>query len=342
MPNNMPKDLYDELTASGVTFDENGNIVDDPLFSFDVDETDEDQKDDDQTDDNDDQTDDADDNEDNEEDNGDIDNDSSDPDDDNSDTESEVTPPEQKVKPESAKKIEQAQPKFKLTHEDDNTHTKTVDTSSEIQSLKAQIERLEALLLERNTQAKADTSVDVPDEDDDPVKSIVRRLEAEREEFRMMKVRELANSLEREVNRRFADLGVNFKEITTSKEWKTYLNQRRYGQQIGNFYAQAVQSGDLDEMLMYFDEFKDMNAPAATQAPVRDSGTNKKLADLAVPDNTKATKKLKRPSKYDFTYEDFSKKLEDFERGRITPAQFDEFERKFEEAEAKGRVRPTH
>lgn len=355
MANTLPKDVYDSLVASGVKFDEQGNIIDDDFFdNLDPVDTDEDEQEEvrnqqpdpvEETDDQDEDDEDEDEDEDESEQD-----DKSEQEDENPDDADEE--PEQKKslekkpakKPADADKSEEKP--FKLTPKATAkpVEDKQVDNAEIIRLREELLALKEALVSQGKPQAQKPSVVAEDDEFDDEdltdeQRNFIKELKKERAEFHKVRMRQLSSMLENEVNRKFKDNNLSFAEITTSQEWADYLGTMRYGSRIGDFYVNAIKSGEISEMISFFDEFKERYIP---KKEVKSQSANqKKLSDLAVPDNTKAKKRLKTPSKYDFEEKDFSEKLEQFQRGRISAEQFAEFERKYEAAEIAGRVRPT-
>lgn len=318
----MPKDVKQSLIDSGVNFDEHGNMIDEPIIKpedFEDDQV-EDQTDEDQ---NDDEDDDQDEDEDQDQ-SQDDDDDGDDEDDDDDDEEDDPAP---------AKKPKLTKKAIKKSLTPKETTPKIADDSS------ARIlEKLESLQQEikpnngaPEPKPKAEATSTAADE-------TIEALRKEANDFKKMRMQSLAQDLAREVDRRNADRGVTYQEIIGSNEWVTYLSTKKFGSTLDKFYVEAIQNSDWNTMLDFFDDFSNKYLPDAEKP--EEKKPSKKLDDLAVPENSKSVKQTKRRSKYDFEADDYSKKLNEFERGKIDYAKFAEFEQKFDKALSAGRVKP--
>lgn len=316
----MPDYLKKSLEQSGVKFDEHGNVIGDDLFdSDDQEDQDEDQElDEDVEDDSDEDVEpESDEDEDETED---------------EDEEEEEEPSEDTAAPK--KKPVAEEKKFKLTPRAAADQGQT-SSNSEIESLKNEIRQLKEALQSGVTQGRA--QVDESADDEDSTQAVLEKLKSEREQFQQFRMKQLATTLSNEVDRRFKDANITFADITSSQEWDNYLKTKRYGSTIGKFYVDAVKSADLDQMLNFFDEFKTRIEPTI----VSNKTPKKSLSDLAVPDKNKATRRVKKPTKYLYDESDYSTQLRKFERGEIDAKKFADFEKKFDAADRQGRVRPS-
>lgn len=319
----IPKDLMEQLKASGVKFDENGNIIEDPDEKFIVDP--EDDEDDDDLDDQDDDLDEDDDDE------GDDEDDDEDADDD----EEEDEEPVRKKTTRSRKKKEQDE-----SNEDDEkplltprTPQQEKETDDDIAEIRKNINKL----LAKSELAKDEDEDDEEESDDLKLRNSLR---TEIADVQRMKLQFFADNLKSRVNA--MNLGADFKTIIESTQWEEYLQVKAYGKRIGDLYRDSIKAHDAEVAAFFFDDFASRYLAPKKKAkeevpPVK----QKNLDDLAVPDRTKANKAPSKRSKYDFEENDYSKMLDKAERGVISRKEFVEFDDKFHTALEKGRVKPS-
>lgn len=325
MAGNIPKDVMEQLIQAGVKFDEDGNIIDDDnefiALSDDNDDVDDDE-DLNQTDDQDDEDVSFED----DEDDGESGEDDQDEDDDEED---------EPVHPKKRKKVskdsdEDTSEKPLLTPRE-VTPPKTEDTNPDLTELKKNIQAL----LEQYQNNSNNTNDDVDVNDD--ISATLAELRREAQEFRQLRAQTFADNVKKRVNEN--DYGADFSTIVQSKQWDEYLSSRAYGKKIADLYKQSILEHDADAVIFFFDDFasKYLKSSAKEEQSVKQDD----LDDLAVPDKTKANKAPKKRSKYDFEEEDYIRKLDEAERGRISREEFLAFEKKFELALSKGRVKPS-
>ena len=313
----LPQDIVDELKASGVKFDENGNIIEDKLIETNDDDQDDDQQDTDDQEDNDDSSDDEDDDSDEGSDNDET---SDDGEDDTNDDD------ESKSKSKSKKSVKTS---ISLTKRKVGGDGK--DTIENLRREKAELEsRLEALL--KDDEAKPEDSI---------------KKEALR--FKHMRMQEFKNSVVRSVND--LSLGASFQEIIASEEWQSYLGTKVFGVKVSDMLKNAIEETSLDDVVSFYSDFVNRYVPSVakvkpsskTAKKLINSDRSKKLADLATPDRTVADKKAvtKNSSRNTFIYNetDYETMLGKAERGQISYEDFVKFEAKFDAAKKAGRVK---
>ena len=318
----LPPDLLKEMEASGVKFDENGEIIDPNQFLSDVDD-DSSNEEEDQSNapDEDDQEDDSEDQED----------DSSEDDDESDDQEEDEEEEEEKPAKKTAKKVD-IKPRFKLTPKSNKSDD---DSDNEVADLRRQLKELEAKI-------KAPVQSN-DDEDDTTLASTLRR---EVSQFRKMRMKEFASSVESTINTMYPE--TSFQEIITSVEWQDYQNSRVMGARVGDLYITTIKSEEKDEVVSFFSDFVDRYLPSLTKAkPVaaamkktlKPNGTKPKLEDQAIPEKAKATNGKPKRSGFDFTTSDYNTMLDKAQRGQISVEEFTKFEDRFLKAEREGRVK---
>lgn len=312
----MPSDVRKSLEESGVKFDDQGNIIEDEFldnqFSEDEDELEDEEVE-----------------EDVEEEIEEVEEDLEDDDDDDED-EDELEEEEPEVKSKSKKKVKADPSGWSLTPKE---AVPAKEEKVDISAIMQKIEDLQSSIAQ--PAPSTDGQEPTPVLDNSPESAAIEELKAEAKRFKQMSMQRLAADLEREVNRRFSDRGVKYKDIINSVEWEQFLKKSMYGQPINKFYVTAIENSDWDTMVSVFDGFKENYFPEKVEEK---SAKKKKLEDLAVPQNSKTNRKPKRRSKYDFNASDYSNKLELMTRGKVTPQEFYDFEAKFEKAEKLGRV----
>lgn len=327
---NIPEDVRKELEESGAVFDKDGNLVEDNFFksimkSVET-ENDEEESDENETD-QDDQEEQSEDTSEQEDASDQSDADEED-DKDEEDQEEKVEKEVTKAKPKLTDKKETLNKK-KLTPASDKKENNT-----EVEDLKRKIEELRTML-ETNNTSKLDKSQTKPQSDNNfQENELFRKLEQEREEFQKFRMQQLASQLQNEVDKRFSDAGVTFKEVIASEEWSDFLNTRKYGNPVKNYYQQAIANNDWDSMVGFFDEFKVLylNDDKVTEE-------KPKLDDLVVPEKSKTVKKPPRKTKFDFTTDDYIEMANKLERGRISIVEFNKFEEAYDKADKQGRVK---
>lgn len=191
---------------------------------------------------------------------------------------------------------------------------------------------------------KDKTELQKPELEDDPSIAALKREVAE---FRRMRMKDFAKTVEKDVDN--LSLGASFQDIIVSEEWGSYLDSKLLGSKVGNLYAEAIRENDGNAVVSFFKDFTDrylseINGTKKVSNSVKKAAKPKSgkpnLDDLAVPNRSKSVRKPKR-SKYDFEENDYAKKLEDFERGKLTHAAFVKFENDFSKALTANRVKAS-
>lgn len=318
-----PADVLESLKQSGVKFDEDGNIIEEKFIddNTEIDEdvnTQEEEILEDELD--------ADEEDDGEEDDEEIDAEEDDGEEiDDEEVEEEVKP---KVKPKKS-----LTPKGKKENPDQDINSELGRLRKQREDQEATIARLEKLL--EDSKRNLDPDGDIQS------RSIV---EEEIQKFKVFKEKQFASEVRKSVNS--LQIGANFEEIINSAEWAEYMGSSVKGHKINDLYIGVVQrgieNGEVEPLIEYFEDFalKYLNEDDGGEKPSKSSsGTKKrKLEDLAVPEKTKASRSVKS-RKFDFKAEDFEIMLDKAQRGSITQKQFVAFEKKFETALSKGRVK---
>lgn len=330
MPDDLlPKDVRDSLENSGVEFDEHGNIIESKFIN--TDEEDDEDQDDQDNQDVDDQDDDQGDDQDGQDDD---DQDDDDDDDENEDDEDEDEPQSRQLKLTKIRERRQSEERVSTK--------KFEDTQARI------LAEIEAMKTSRKSK-KDDDDDDEADDDGIPpqLRAGLKELEKEAKAFKRQRLKDLARTVEREVNE--LNLGAKFSDITSSEEWADYLNSRVYGTKVEDLYRAAVQESNSDDIVEFFSDFTERYLPKVqtsrkvsktVKTAIKTKSTKAPLDDLAVPAKSAAKSKPRR-TKFDFKDTDYAQALEQFERGRMSHEKFLEFEGKFETALSKGRVKTT-
>lgn len=306
----LPNDILEKLKSQGIQVDENGDIIDpnDELLNQ-VEEQNENEEDDDsetevEEDESEDEL-------------------SDELEDENDDTGSEEDDDEQEVED-----VQEEVKKPKLTKKKKLTRTeKEEQQESELEAFKREVtQRLDSL------QPKTPSTPDL----DNSEATIEQRLLNEVKQFKKLRVEEFSRSVRNQVNS--MELGASFDEIITSDQWGEYLKGSVLGANVSDLYMSAIQNADNNSVISFFKDFSSKYLGDEDEVK-KSKTTNKSLDDLTVPEKNKAQKVSKSKTKYDFEEDDYSKMLEQLSRKRITKAEFNKFDAKFNEAWKKNRVK---
>lgn len=133
-----------------------------------------------------------------------------------------------------------------------------------------------------------------------------------------------------------------FDRTIQKEEWQQFVKQPvpYTNLTVGNVLWDAHQKRDLARINQIFDAFASQHAPttAAVQTPAtpaNPSPSTNGLSQFATPGKTNTAPHKPSPQ---FSQQDYSKKLEDMRRGRLSKEDFMKFENQFKEAAKKGLV----
>ncbi len=319
MANDLPNDVRKSLEESGVKFDKDGNILEEPSFieNEEVEEESEEVEDTESEEDEVEETEDTD-----EEESEEDEEESEDDDDEDEEEEVELTPSKSKNK--LTKKSEKTKKKSSLTPK------KEKEDTSETERLRKEIEELKSLLTTNKTEIKK--------EEKSSLSATEETLRQEVEAFKRNRMLDLANRLRSDVNRKFSNHGISYDDVINSQEWSDFQGSMKYGNPIGKYYTEAVKSGDYEAIVGFFDDFKSIYIPE--EEKITTEKVKPSLDDLVVPEKSKSSSVKKKRAKYDFKASDYAEMLNKFERGRITQEEFFKFDEKYIKSEAEGRVKP--
>jgi len=321
MPDNIPTDVRKQLEDSGLSFDADGQIIEDSFTSgFDdtkkkkkpvVEVKEDEDEDEDITSSENDNQDDEDDEDENKDEN-----------DEDEDEDEDDEPPVR------SKKTISLTPRKKDEEDvsDDKITSKTLKVMQE-----EMLERINSLA--KDTEGKLDEEA-----------PSVKELRAEAQKFQKMRIQLFAKEVESDVNS--LDLGAKFKDIITSQEWRDYLNSNILGTTIGTLYVDSVKENDSESVVGFFEDFTARFLPSVARSKkvsktVKEAvkSTEKpSLDDLSVPNRSKTSNSPRKASKYDYKESDYGLMLDKAERGKITSKEFNEFDTKFNASLSKGRV----
>ena len=333
MPNDIPADVRKQLEASGISFGDDGQIIEDSFTSgfskpkkkakpiVQVEKDEDEDEDDDDTD---------------QEDSNDSDDDSLEDDTDQEDQDQDEAEDEDEDEDEAPVRKKKS---ITLTPRKEDDEVKEDKVTSE--TLKAMqlemIERIDAL--SKDNEGK-------PDDEESPS---IKELRAEAQKFQKMRIQMFAKEVEQEVNS--LNLGAKFKDIITSQEWRDYLNSNILGTTIGTLYVDSVKENDSESVVGFFGDFIGRFLPSVARSKkvsktvketlatnIAKSKDKPSLDDLSVPNRSKTTNSPRKASKYDYKESDYDVMLNNAERGKITYKEFNEFDTKFNTALSRGRV----
>lgn len=317
----LPPDVVAELKASGVKFDDDGNIIEEEFL------TDDNESDGAQDDDADEDAADA-----TEADDEDADEADDEADEDEDDADDEDDEPVKTKAPKSSKKQH-----LKLTRK----KTESSSQNDEIEELKRQNRKLEARIDALTKSSKYDT-----DADDDAPEALIQK-EAMR--FKHMRLQEFRRSVVKTIND--LELGGTFDDIISSEEWAQYLNSKIFGVKVGDMLKSAIEETNLDDVVSVYTDFTSRYLPQMSKVKpaskqvkkLLPKNGNERLKDLATPERTTADRKgavqSSRKSTFLYTEADYEAMLSKAERGLISHDDFVKFETKFEAARKAGRVK---
>ena len=309
----LPKDVVDELKASGVKFDDDGNIIEE-VVTEDQDDSNDNQGDDDN------------------EPEGDTNSDDSDADENAGDDDADEFSDEDDAEPPVKKSKTPEKSKFKLTPRKSNADNPDKD---ELAKLRRDNEELQAQL--------AALTKDDDSKPEDAIKTEALR-------FKHLRLREFKNSVSRSVDS--LGLGATFNDIIASEEWPQYLNTKVFGSKVSDMMKNAIEESNLDDVISFYTDFTTRYLPSVARTKQPSPAMRKavksdkadKLADLATPSRTQADRKSGTDNSrkaYLYSESDYEVMLAKAERGQIPFEDFVKFETKFDAARKAGRVKPS-
>jgi hypothetical protein len=306
----LPQDVIDELKASGVKFDEDGNIIEEQVTQ---------EENDPETDENDDSGNDDDTEQ------GDADEDVGDDDADELSDEVDDEPPVKKVKP-----VEKT--KLKLTPRKSNADDPDKD---ELLKLRRDNEELQAQL--------AALTKDDASKPEDSMKTEALR-------FKHLRLREFKNSVSRSVDSlglgaTFNDIiaSEEWPQYLNTKVFGSKVSDMLKNA-IEESNLDDVISFYTDFSTRFLPSVAKTKQPSPAMRKVVKNSNSEKLADLATPNKTQADRKSGMDTSrkaYLYNESDYETMLSKAERGQMPYSDFVKFETKFDAARKAGRVKPS-